>query len=118
MKKLIFSVSIFFAANLFLNAQELVIAEERLEPGIIFVFEGAIKDHITPVSMHLEEDKANVHIEARVNWDVNNTPKGTPKGGFVPYLHITSKVTNEKTGLSTFIAVSYTHLTLPTNREV
>lgn len=103
MKKLIFIISIFFSTNLYLNAQELVIAEERLEPGIIFVFEGAIKDHITPVSMHLEEDKTNVHIEARVNWDVNNTPKGTPKGGFVPYLHIAAKVTNEKTGLSTFI---------------
>ena len=28
---------------------------------------------------------------------------GTPTGGFIPYLHISAKLINEKTGLSTFI---------------
>ena len=56
-----------------------------------------------PSGMHLKENETNVHIEARVNWDIKNTPNGSPKGGFVAYLHITSKITNKKTGLSTFI---------------
>ena len=62
-----------------------------------------IRDSVMPSEMHLKENETNVHIEARVNWDIKNTPKGSPEGGFVAYLHITSKVTNQKTGLSTFI---------------
>ena len=103
MRNLKLIIYIFLTVSFSLNAQELVIAEERVEPGIIFVFEGAIKDHIMPSSMHLKENQTNVHIEARVNWDINNVPAGTPLGGFIPYLHITAKVTNEKSGLSTFI---------------
>ena len=83
--------------------QELVIGEERVEPGIVFIFEGAVKDHIMPMGMHLDEDQTHVHIEARVNWDEINIPQGTPGGGFVPYLHITAIVKNQKTGLQTFI---------------
>ena len=85
------------------NAVELVIGEKRVNPGIVFIFEGAVKDHVMPTSMHLPENQTNVHIEARVNWDEKNIPDGTPAGGFVPYLHITAKVTNQKTGLNTFI---------------
>ena len=93
-----------FLLNLnFLSSQELIIGEETVDPGITFIFEGAVKDHVMPNGMHLKENETNVHIEARVNWDIKNTPEGSPKGGFVAYLHITSKVTNQKTGLSTFI---------------
>ena len=49
---------------------ELIIADEFVEPGIVFVFEGAIKDYIMPSSMHLSENETHVHIEARVNWDI------------------------------------------------
>ena len=89
------------STNLF--GQELIIGEERVDPGIVFIFEGAVKDHVMPSGMHLKEAQTNIHIEARVNWDTKNVPDGTPAGGFVAYLHITAKVTNEKTGLSTFI---------------
>ena len=82
---------------------ELVIATERVEPGILFIFEGAIKDNISPSSMHLSENETNIHIEARVNWDMVNIPNGTPAGGFVPYLYISAHVINQKTGLSTFV---------------
>ncbi len=82
---------------------ELVIATERVEPGILFIFEGAIKDNISPSSMHLSENETNIHIEARVNWDTVNVPEGTPVGGFIPYLYISAQVKNQKTGLSTFI---------------
>ena len=84
-------------------SQELIIGEERVEPGIVFIFEGAIKDHVMPMGLHLAENETNIHIEARVNWDTENIPDGTPTGGFVAYLHITAKITNENSGLSTFI---------------
>ncbi len=88
MKKFIY---ILLILNLnFSLSQELIIGEERVDPGIVFIFEGAVKDHVMPSGMHLKEAQTNIH-------------NGTPAGGFVAYLHITAKVTNEKTGLSTFI---------------
>ena len=96
----------FFLVILAINlifSQELVIGEKTVEPGIVFIFEGAIKDHIMPESLHLSEDNTHVHIEARVNWAEQNIPEGTPPGGFVPYLHLTAIVVSEKTGLSTFV---------------
>ena len=105
MNKLILILSIILITinNAFTINPELVIGEERVDPGIVFIFEGAIKDHVMPTNMHLAENETHVHIEARVNWDSKNVPKGTPKMGFVPYLYINAKIINEKTGLSTFI---------------
>ena len=101
MKKLLYLILLL---NLnFSISQELIIGKETVDPGIVFIFEGAVKDHVMPIGMHLKENETNIHIEARVNWDVRNTPNGSPEEGFVAYLHITSKVTNQKTGLSTFI---------------
>lgn len=84
-------------------AVELVIGEETVSPGVVFIFEGAVKDQIMPHSMHLAENETNVHIEARANWDETNIPDGTPPGGFVAYLYITAIVKNQKTGLRTFV---------------
>ena len=103
MKNFIFGIVSVLSFTLYSNAQELIIGEERIEPGLLFIFEGAIKDHVSPSSLHLEEKQTNVHIEARANWDTINIPKGAPSGGFIPYLHITAQIINEKTGLSTFI---------------
>ena len=97
----VFLFILFLISNIF--SQELVIGEQRIEPGIVFIFEGAIKDHIMPHTMHLDESLTNVHIEARANWDVKDIPEGTPEGGFVAYMHITATVTNQTTGLRTFI---------------
>jgi len=86
-----------------LQAQELIIGSEIVEPGIRVIFEGAIKDDVTPSDKHLAESLTDVHLEARVNWASDkkiSVPKGTPRGGFVPYLTITAEVTNEKTGES------------------
>ena len=100
--KNIFLLSVlFFSSHIY--CLELVIGEERLEPGIVFIFEGAIKDTILPQHHHLEEKNTHVHIEARANWDSENIPDGTPAEGFVPYLNISAKITNESSGLSTFI---------------
>lgn len=101
-KKLYLVFLLFFISNSIIS-QELVIGKERVEPGIIFIFEGAIKDIVYPQSINLNQNSTNVHIEARVNWDFVDVPKGTPKGGFVPYIKITATVTNRKTGLKTFI---------------
>ena len=60
--------------SLIANNPELVIGEERVEPGIVFIFEGAIKDLVMPMSMHLSENETHVHIEARVNWDTKGRP--------------------------------------------
>jgi len=95
-------------------SQELVIGEERIKPGIIFIFEGAIKDIVYPKSINLAEEFTNVHIEARVNWDDTNIPEGTPSGGFVPYLNINATITNASTGQKTFIDLT-PHLNLIDN---
>ena len=102
MKKLFFYFIIIFGLNIS-SSQELIIGEETVAPGIVFIFEGAVKDHVMPEGMHLKENQTNIHIEARVNWDTNDIPEGTPPGGFVAYLHITAKVTNQNSGMSTFI---------------
>lgn len=85
------------------HAIELVIGEERIAPGIVFIFEGAIKDTITPHQLHLPENRTHVHIEARVNWDEKNIPEGTPAGGFVPYLRVTAEITNQRTNVASFV---------------
>ena len=112
MKSLLAGLGLLLSLNA--AALELVIGEERLEPGIKFIFEGAIKDHVQPTQLHLAEHQTHVHIEARVNWDEKNIPPGTPAGGFVPYLHITARVINQKTGLSTFIDL-WPHINLIDN---
>ena len=102
MKKLFFYLLIIFGLNVS-SSQELIIGKETVNPGIVFIFEGAVKDHVMPEGMHLKENQTNIHIEARVNWGTNDIPEGTPPGGFVAYLHITAKVTNQNSGMSTFI---------------
>ena len=82
---------------------ELIIGKEKVAPGIVFIFEGAVKDQIFPKSMHLDKSQTNIHIEARVNWDNKNIPKGTPPGGFVPFLYVTTTVINQNSGYKTFV---------------
>ena len=91
-------LSIFFVSIINLNSQELIIGEERLEPGVVFIFEGAIKDIVYPESINLAEDETNIHIEARVNWDTANIPEGAIPDGFIPYLRISSTIYNENNG--------------------
>ena len=55
MKNFIFGIVSILTFTIYSNAQELIIGEERVEPGLLFIFEGAIKDHVSPSSLHLEE---------------------------------------------------------------
>ncbi|MBM78815.1 MAG: hypothetical protein CL846_10065, partial [Crocinitomicaceae bacterium] len=67
--KTILFICILFTNSFYSFSQELIIGEERIEPGIAVVFEGAIKDMIMPSSTNLNENLTDIHIEARVNWD-------------------------------------------------
>ena len=102
LKILFFFYILFFSSSNILS-QELIIGEERIEPGIVLIFEGAVKDVVIPKSNNLSVEETNVHIEARVNWDSLNIPEGTPAGGFVPFLKISSVILNQSTGLKTFV---------------
>ena len=86
-----------------LISQELIIGEEIIDPGIVFIFEGAIKDIVYPENYNLSEELTDIHIEARVNWNTQDIPEGTPAGGFIPYLKINAVVTNQRTDIKTYI---------------
>ena len=87
---------------------ELVIGEEHFYPGVVMIFEGAVRDHVLPAAQHLEEEKTHVHIEARANWheDESRTPDGTPPGGFVAYMTINAEIMNEVTGAVKFATLT------------
>ena len=98
-------LGLLLSAALPASAQELVIGEERVDPGIVFIFEGAVRDLVSPTAQNLAEDLTHVHIEARVNWDMAGIPEGTPAEGFVPYLNIHALVQNEMTGEIQFVSL-------------
>ena len=54
-KKLCLVFLLFFISNSIIS-QELVIGKERVDPGIIFIFEGAIKDIVYPQSINLNQN--------------------------------------------------------------
>ena len=83
------------------QAQEMIIGQATIEPGIQLVFEGAPKDDVTPRSQNLAEDKTDVHLEVLTTWATDegvDVPEGTTRGGFVAYLHFFATITNEVTG--------------------
>lgn len=101
--RIFIGLSIYLLMTINSFSQELIIGEERIDPGIVLIFEGAIKDMVMPESNNLSMEQTNVHIEARVNWDSVDIPSGAIMNGFIPYLYINTKLVNETTGLSTFI---------------
>ena len=103
MKNYILTAILFLVISNSSISQELIIGEERVKPGIVFIFEGAIRDIVYPENYNLAEELTDIHIEARVNWDTQNIPEGTPAGGFIPYLKINAVVTNQSTDLKTYI---------------
>lgn len=96
------------------QAQEMIIGEEVIEPGIQFVFEGAPKDDVTPHDQNLAEDKTDVHLEVLTTWATDESidiPEGTTRGGFVAYLHFFATITNEATGATETVTL-IPHVTL------
>lgn len=102
--KTIFSLLLWFMVAPQVQAVEMIIGESVIPPGIRFIFEGAIKDEITPSQQHLPEGDTDVHLEVLANWiDTDKRPQGAPANGFIPYLNITATVRNEKTGKTTLV---------------
>lgn len=96
------------------EAQERILGEETVGPGINLVFEAAPKDDVTPYDQHLAENKTDVHIEVLTTWSTDENvevPEGATRGGFVGYLHFFATITNESTGAAETIELT-PHVTL------
>lgn len=94
-KKIISFIFILFLNNS-IYSSEMIIGEEKIEPGINIIFEGAIRDDVAPSDFFLSESETDVHLEALINWS-NDAPNGSPKGGFIPYLNVEAHVKNKRT---------------------
>lgn len=82
-----------------LYAQEQVFGEETVGPGVKLTFIAAPQDAVEPEAKHLSEAETDIHLEVLAGWtEEASTEVGAPAGGFVPYLHIFARVTNEETG--------------------
>lgn len=77
-----------------LSAEEMIIGKEIIKPGIDITFEAAPKDTIHPKGMHLKENVTDIHIEMLANWS-EDSPNGSPVGGFVAYLNVFVKIKTE-----------------------
>ena len=92
---------------------EMVIGESSMDPGIILIFEGGIKDDIQPAKYYLEEKSTDVHIEVLANWS-ETAPSGSPIGGHVAYLEVTAEIINEQTKESSSVELT-PHLNMSDN---
>ena len=92
---------------------EMVIGESSLDPGIILIFEGGIKDDIQPAKYYLEEKSTDVHLEVLANWS-ETAPSGSPLGGHVAYLEVTAEIINEQTKESSSVELT-PHLNMSDN---
>ena len=98
-------LSLFAASSA--HAVELIIGEEKVAPGAVFIFEGAPKDMIEPKAKHLDIEQTDVHIEARVNWSEDDKiPESAPPGGFVPYLEVNVAITSQNSGDSAHVTLT------------
>ncbi|MFB6249267.1 MAG: iron transporter, partial [Salinibacter sp.] len=80
-------------------AQEKVFGEKVVDPGVKFTFIAAPKDAVRPEAQHLAEDQADIHLEVLAGWtEAASEAVGAPAGGFVPYVHMFARITNERTG--------------------
>ena len=120
--KILFFLSFYFFSNIYYADENTLISEElpemvigtaSIKPGIDLVFEGAIKDDVQPEGYFLKESETDIHIEVLVNWN-ENAPPGSPVGGFIPYLNVSAKITNQKTEKSSNILLS-PHLNMSDN---
>jgi len=92
---------------------EMVIGESSMDPGIILIFEGGIKDDIQPAKYYLEEKSTDVHLEVLANWS-ETAPSGSPLGGHVAYLEVTAEIINEQTKESSSVELT-PHLNISDN---
>ena len=93
MKKL--SIYLVILCSFFVNSEELIFGKESLPNGINIIFEAAPKDTIFPEKYFLDENRTDIHIEMLINWS-DNSPSGSPNGGFIPYLNVLAVIKNIK----------------------
>ena len=86
---------IFSIFNSNLLAEEMIFGEEMLQNGIKVIFEAAPKDTVYPEGYFLKENETDIHIEMLMNW-TNESPEGSPSGGFIPYLNVSATIENKK----------------------
>ncbi len=80
------------------TAEEFILGEENIHPGISFVFEAAPEDAIAPAGYHLPKSQTDIHLEVLASWLPGKQGLGKAfSGSFVPYLKISALVVNEKT---------------------
>lgn len=82
-------------------AQEAILGEETVSPGIQMTFEAAPADDVTPYEQNLSEKATDVHLEVLVGWSEDSSvdvPEGVTRGGFVGYLQFFATITNDETG--------------------
>ena len=99
-----FSVLVIFLTSLQIVSEtpEMILGQETIPPGVNLVFEGAIKDDVFPSSQFGTEEDSDIHLEVLANWN-KEAPRGTPENGFVAYLNIKAKITNQNTQQIKFI---------------
>ena len=76
------------------HAEEMIFGEEKIAPGIEIIFEAAPKDSIYPNNYFLAESETDIHIEMLITW-ADESPTGSPVGGFIPYLNVEAIIENE-----------------------
>ena len=76
---------------------EMVIGKESINPGIDLIFEGAIKDDVSPAYKFGKESTSDIHLEVLSTWN-ENAPRGSTEEGFVAYLEVSAKILNENNG--------------------
>jgi hypothetical protein len=99
------------------SAQEKVMGTEVIDPGIQVDVIAAPKDAVTPKEQHLSESKTDIHFEVLARWSPDEdvaVPAGAERGGFVGFLNMFAKITNEETG-RTIEATLVPHINLSDN---
>jgi hypothetical protein len=51
-----------------IHSAEMIVGEEKMEPGIDLVFEAAPKDIVHPKEYFRAESNTDIHIEMLANW--------------------------------------------------
>ena len=99
MKKILLSIGfvVFSLNTLSKDLPEMVIGEENISPGINLIFEGAIKDDVSPAYKFGKESVSDIHLEVLSTWN-ESAPMGSTQGGFVAYLDVNAKILNENNG--------------------
>ena len=99
MNKILLSIGfvVFSLNTLSKDLPEMVIGEENISPGINLIFEGAIKDDVSPAYKFGKESVSDIHLEVLSTWN-ESAPMGSTQGGFVAYLDVNAKILNENNG--------------------